>query len=105
MKRKILEITEIDCGDTACDGCGNKLYYMVCGRFGGTLKNKRPAGEGDNAPLSHFTYFRLPECLEAERRYNETEKTKLPPEIMELFESWSKKIAPWVRDFRKKEKA
>ena len=59
MKRKILEITEIDCGDETCDGCEERIFTVLCGRF-----------TGDHILKETGTGFgRLPECREAERVY------------------------------------
>lgn len=68
MKRHILEITEIDCGDETCEGC-NYIYkrrvgiptLTMCQRFTEMLTYSKEHGPG-----------RLPECLEAERRYDRT---------------------------------
>lgn len=57
MKRKILEITEIDCGDETCDRCHLLAWNILsyCRRF-----------QRADAPRDGK---RLPECLEAEKMY------------------------------------
>lgn len=63
MKRHILEITEIDCGDETCDGCEWDIQEGVsdfCRRLTKPL--------GYDWPIK-----RLPECLEAERAYKDIE--------------------------------
>jgi len=57
MKRKILEITEIDCGDETCGKCRHKsVDGLWCDRFGEAIRR-----------LWEDPAKRLPECLEAER--------------------------------------
>ena len=85
MKRKILEITEIDCGDETCEGC---VYLPAsgrgyeCERFKDEFSESPGGGEWNIPP-------RLPECLGAERRYKDVrsvvpfrgeEKAQGPPD-------------------------
>ncbi len=71
MKRKLMVIEEIDCGEEFCEGCRHKGYGMHrvpfpdpygnaprCLRFIKRLK--------DN---TQSQWYRLPECLEAERKF------------------------------------
>jgi hypothetical protein len=65
MKRKLLELTEIDCGGETCDGCrfieglDFDLKLAGCGRFGIEMPMDYDA--------TSEAIRRLPECLEAER--------------------------------------
>ena len=62
MKRHILEITEIDCGDETCEGC-RQMGFGKCMRF---IRRLRENTKGE--------FVRLPECLEAERAYGSRER-------------------------------
>ena len=75
MKRKILEITEIDCGDETCDGCDEHrgirnndglFVYASCFRLNKVIMFTVVP------PATRERSKRLPECLEAERRYDRT---------------------------------
>ena len=81
MTHKILEITELECGSELCGGCENILGFACsfgfvqsyyCRRFNGTnhgllSREKDP----ETLHVKPSTCRRLPECLEAERRYKQ----------------------------------
>lgn len=80
MKRKLLEITEIDCGDETCDGCRFKAdfnamsnsdwrTYSMCNKWMKEVSIPDDALYRDVIDHRNKLVKRLPECLEAERRY------------------------------------
>jgi hypothetical protein len=88
MIRKILEITEIDCGDTTCDGCRFKTdfgamsnsdfrTYSMCDRFQKEVGIPEDALYRDVMDHRARLVLRLPECLEAEQAYNDQEQKEL----------------------------
>jgi len=67
MKRKLLEITEIDCGDETCDGCGycnNEGSPPRCQLFWVPYSQALDGKKWLRPP-------RITECLGAERKFGD----------------------------------
>jgi hypothetical protein len=69
MKRKIMEITEIDCGDTLCERCRWKGsgYHVIPYDYPAQKDNRCEKFFKKLIDNTQSQWLRLPECLEAER--------------------------------------